>query len=504
MRRRVVCIALTQIRVEIAMEGTKEESPLAVVVARPGGAVKTERDVLGNTKIDVVSTKACALGVRAGQTVAAARAKCAELRLRVVKEGVVRGALERIAEMALVFGPTVAFDEAQDVVWIEVGGCSHLHGGERGLARELRARVKALGYSCRVVVADGPRVSAAFARFAPQRPNCEEVVIPEGKGAMAMRPLPVASLSLDDDTTRWLVRLGIRTCGDLQKLPRSALGTRLGERASDVSDMLRGDDRAPLDAWRPPEVPQERAELEWGAESVEALTFVIKMLCDRLASRLESRAMAASRLELELEVDSSPRVSTVNVALPTPIARSADMLSVLRARLEGHALSAPVLVVTLRAHELASANGRTRELLSPEPKADGELPRLVTELVAELGETSVGTLALVDTWAPVERTRLDPFGRARAPRRSELVTSAIEPSRLVDPWRVPLEWILNASQNTRRIARIEAVEWWRRGPRESDLWAVWISGKVSGQDQCQGLAWVELAKREAWLRGWLD
>src|ERR1700749_3446609 len=129
MLRRVVCIALPQIRVEIAsaasasvpasatsrLEGasasarseaasasaTSAGGPLAVVIARAGGAVETERDILRATKLAVVSPLARSRGARPGQTVAAARAKCFDLRVRVVREDEVRSALERVAEVAL-------------------------------------------------------------------------------------------------------------------------------------------------------------------------------------------------------------------------------------------------------------------------------------------------------------------------------------------------------------------------------------------------------------------
>src|SRR5580698_6091574 len=127
--RRVVCIALPEIRVELARE-RESSGPLAVVIARRGGAVKTEREVLGNTRLDVVSREARAAGIRAGQTVAAARAKHSELRVRVVAEDAVEGALARVAEVAMAFGPAAGFDVTADVVWVEVGGCAHLQGGE--------------------------------------------------------------------------------------------------------------------------------------------------------------------------------------------------------------------------------------------------------------------------------------------------------------------------------------------------------------------------------------
>jgi protein ImuB len=500
--RRVACIALPEVRLEVAAEDARCPS-FAVVIARPGGAVQGERDVLGNTRLDVVSREARRLGVRPGQTVAAARAKCADLRVRVVAESAVQTALARVAEVALAFGPTVAFDVAHDVVWVEIGGCAHLHGGEDELACALEGRVRSLGHACRVAVASGPRVASAVARHAPARQKAP-LVVPQGRDAAAMGELPVAALALDDDTSRWLRDLGLSTCGDLQRLPRRAFGTRLGARAHDVMLLLDGEDDAPLDAWRPPEVPEERVELDWGASTTEALVFVVKNLCDRLAARLHGRAMSAASLELCLTLDRAlchgfSSVSTFAVALPAPLACAADLCSVLRARLEHATMPAPVLAVTLRATALARASARNLDLLAPEPKADRALPRLVAEIGAELGPACVGTLALVDTWSPERRTSLLPFGRPleRTPRRA-LVTSALEPSRVMSP--VAIDAIENVElASPRALMRIEAAQWWRSGGGPRDLAAVWVdSPHVSGH------AWVELHREGALLRGWFD
>jgi protein ImuB len=513
--RRIACVSLPEIRVEIAREresAAPRASPLAIVVARPGGAVRTERDVLGNTRLDVVSREALALGVRSGQTVAAARAKFAELHVRVVPEGAVRTALARIAEAALAFGPASAFDVATDVVWVDVGGCAHLHGGEAKLIESLAARVAALGHACRVAVADGPCIASAVARYARARketsvcpasegacPARAGIVVPPGRGAAAMRPLPIAALALDDDVQMWLRDLGMHRCGDLQKLPRRSLGVRLGARAHDIMLLLDGEDRAPLDPWRPPEVPEERVELEWGASSVEAIVFVVKTLCDRLAARLEGRGVAAARIELLLGLDRAlcegrPHLSSLEVVLPVPLVSAADLLAVVRARLEHHVVAAPVLAATLRATELARAEGRNLELLSPEPRAERALPRLVAELSAELGPSRVGVLVLADTWVPDERTRLVRFGSPPERTLTPGVTSAIEPTRLVPSRPVPRD----AFVPVRPLARIETVEWWRRAPRRRDLLAAWTS-------QERALAWVELRDDgEASIKGWVD
>jgi protein ImuB len=568
--RRVACIALPQIRIEIAREdenvplaqasppegrglspspreresdaksSAKDLALLAVVIARPGGSVGTSRDILGNTRLDVVSREARASGVRAGQTVAAARAKCATLRVRVVAESAVRAGLARVAEVALAFGPSTSFDVATDVVWVEIGGCAHLHGGEGEFVQALEGRVRALGHACRVSIADGPRIAAAIARFGmvarPGRPRaasreCATLIVPEGKGAEAMRALPVEALGMggeDESLAVWFRDLGLRTCGDLQDLPRRSLGTRLGGRTKDVMHLLGGEDRAPLDAWRPPEVPEERAELEWGASSVEALAFVTKALCDRLAARLEGRAMAAARVGLVLDLDrallgegASPSLG-IDVTLPVPIVRAADLLAVIRTRLERLELPAPVLAVTLRALELSTSRPHALDLLAPEPKAERTLTPLVAELTADLGPACVGTLALADSWSPDERTRLMPFGAKSSdpPHVSvgaadvpfSLVTSAIEPSRLVHSSR-PISRPLDSFEEPTLLARLEAVEWWRRRSTRRDFYAAWDGA---------GLAWVEVRSaetprafageegageagmKESWIRGWID
>ena len=264
--------------------------------------------------------------------------------------------------------------------------------------------------------------------------------------------------------------------------------------------LLDGEDGAPLDAWRPPEVPEERIELEWGAGSIESLAFVLKMLCDRLAARLEGRAMAASRLELMLGLDralceGADPMSTLGIVLPAPLSRAADLLAVVRARIERHTLAAPVLVVRLRAPELARAPGRTLDLLEPEPKAERALPRLVAELSAELGAARVGVLALVDGWTPDSRTRLVPYGSSPIAARHPLTTSAIEPTRLVEPLRVARDSL----SEVHGLARYEAVEWWKRGPQRRDVAAAWIGSQGGG-----ALGWVELGEEGDVLRGWFD
>ena len=199
-----------------------------------------------------------------------------------------------------------------------------------------------------------------------------------------------------------------------------------------------GEDRAPLAPYVPPEVPEEGASLEYGVEGSEALTFVAKTLTDRLATRLAGRAVAASRIELDLVLDvallrsdaDSPtresagepdRIQRIAIDLPAPLSSASDLLAALRPKIERAVLRAPVLAAKLRAASLVHKPQAALSLFEPQPKAERALPRLVAELAADLGEGAVGRLSLGDTWVPEDRSRfvrLDVKARANAEPKS--------------------------------------------------------------------------------------
>jgi protein ImuB len=531
---RFVAMAFIGLRIELARTRGglhKEDRVLGVVIARDGGAVKDESSLLGNTRLDEVSPEARAIGIRPGQTIASARARSADLRVRVVPLLSVSQALSGLAEMAFAFGATTSFEAggfAGDVVWVDVTGCGHLHAsgrdkeGERTLLLRLSACVEKLGYSCRIAIADGPRIAAAVARYMParsQREWSDPIVVPRGENAKAITKLPLAALALEKSTLAWLSALGVKRVADLQTLPRLSLGTRLGGDAARVMALIDGDDRAPLTAYVPPELPTEKVDFEYGIESAEALLFVAKRLADRIAARLEGRCLKAACLELTLHLDRgvkhlSEEDPILTVTLASPLARSEELFSILKAKVEGNAcasMRAPTLGVTLRVTEAIEARAEALDLLTPETKALRALPRLASELSAELGHAAVGMLVLRDTWVMADRSRLVPFRRTPPPSpfSSALLAGGAEPTRwLEEPMGVRRASLLHA----RMVARFESLEWWNdsSGARPDrvnvrDHYPAWVDGG-RGETGKRGMAWVEVEREtgRARVMGWLD
>lgn len=519
---RVAVLSLPELRVELARARDDVKGPIAVVVTdHPRG----EASITGGTRIDFVSDDARRKGVSPGQTVAQARARAERLAVRVVRATEVRGVLERLAEIALGFGATVGIWVAgegeharRDAIGVDITGCAHLFGGEAALAERLSAVVRAQGHACAIAIADGPRVASMLSSAAwDAHRGARSVVVPVGQNGKAIALLSVAALPLPEEEVRWLVKLGVRTLGELRALPRSALGARLGARARDVVSLSEGEDREPLTAWRPPEVPSESVELEHGVEGAEALVFVAKTLADRLSARLAARAMAASVLELTITLDGAllaDRARTrpeqvITQLLPVPLAAAADLLGALRPRLEALSLPAPALAARLSAPTLARKPASPTHLFEPEAKADRALPRLLSELVADLGVHRVGRLSLANAWAPEKRSRfvtgsgdggargfLGPLGDERGV--AARVETAPMPTRvLAAPERCDRRELVVA----RHLFRLAEVEWWQRAPGGAVA-----ADHVLAWSERMGSAWVEVDRRSgvATWRGRFD
>ena len=229
-----------------------------------------------------------------------------------------------------------------------------------------------------------------------------------GENAKAIGSLPIAALPLAPEDARWLAKVGVRTVATLRELPKEGLAERLGARAREILSLADGDDRAPITAYVPPEIPEEEATLEYGIEGTQALTFVAKTLTDRLAARLQGRAVAAAQVELELKLDravlaandAGNDVLTVNLDLPAPLSNAADLLAALRPKIERIMLAAPVLSAKLRAPNLVQQRAAALSLFEPQPRAERALPRLVAELVSDLGKGAVAMLTVGDSWGP--------------------------------------------------------------------------------------------------------
>lgn len=510
----------------VLVEGPVPEGP-ALTTTEPA----PEDEIVATSVLSAVNESAQRLGVREGQTLVEARALASRLIVRRVSRQAVEQALGRVAEVALAFGATVSFS-APDTVWVDVSGAAHLFGGEAGLLLELTARVREAGHRVRAALASGPLLARAFARYGDLG-KAGYVLIPNTRAELALARLPVRALSLPIELERWLIRLGVLTIAELRDLPQSSLAARLGEHAGRVLEFIAGRDVTPLIAYTPPRTLFEESSWDEPSAGSEPLLFVLRGLSSRLGARLSGRGEAARALVLEIAADPAiarfrgvARSTRLEFSLPKPLWKAEEINRIVASKLERVELPAPSLGLRLEVTELTEAQPRQLELgLWGASNADAldELPIVLAELAADLGEARVGVLRAVDSHRPELASELVPaLPKARRESRSKKQTRRVqslhvatpqgsaglvhrlkrllpEPVLLEAPLRLGATLALGRRlytiESLRFEQRLEAVEWWT-GPINRDYVRVGLRG---AEGVLEGLVYVD---RESGKRYW--
>jgi protein ImuB len=407
--------------------------PLAVVVTEQARALEPA------DTLDAVNESARRGGIRVGQSIAEANAQMGKLQVRALSSHEVQRALEQVAEAVLQFGISAAL-HAPDTLCLDITGVAHLFGGEQALANQVAARVRSMGHSVRVAVANGPLVAQALARWANYSQKDQGVRCFHPKTLVnELAVLPVAALPIaagsanavdttaaSDDLVAWLVRCGLYSIGDLQRLPVASLAARLGshglsnDSARVVTDFMQGQDVTPLVPYQLAPQLCEEFEAEEGMRGVEPLLFVLRGLCARLSARLQGRAQAVRELKLTLLLDKSiaalhatPATVSCEIALPAAIFKAEELERIVSTRSKRLGLDAPIVTVRLQASDVTEAPALQLDLSRVLPGSGGSrargaevMPLLVAEIAADIGRARVGVLREVASHIPEGKSAL--------------------------------------------------------------------------------------------------
>jgi protein ImuB len=527
--RRVCALLLPDLWCEIAAHaGDPKDLPLAVVQTQKEIS-ESEETELGKKEIGAVNDIARRFGVRAGQTVAEARALLAGLVVRGITLEAIRNALGSVAEVVLAFGTTASIEPSDDgtpfdTVQVDLSGSAHLHGGEEMAMAEMASRVLQMGHRVRAAVADGPRLARAASVYG----STAETVVASGRAEQLMASFPIDVLPLRRDRIVWLNRLGLWTVGDLVALPTETLPSRLGERWQLALELAHGRDDAPLIAYQPPERPTETIEWEDPVSSVEPLLFALRGMTSRLSARLEGRGQSAHGIQLFAPYDASmatlrgihierERGLSFRIDLPAPLAHASDLFRVLKSKLEQSQLGAPFTGLVIGLDRLVYAP-KMQLSLDGGASQDAD-PRqvavLLAELSAEIGKDNVGVLQIVPVHRPETRTKLVALRDVQA-HPSVIAKHAMSddefPVRVLakpvpftimpgDGATVSIDHQLFTVRRTSHFMRFDQVEWWTPAPVCRDYVRVWLT---SGKKNLEAWVFTDRHTKKTFLHGYFD
>jgi len=416
--------------------------------------------------IIAVNDAAAAHGIAPGMALSRARVIYPDVKAEPASpEGDAR-ALERLAVRALRYSPLVAPCPA-DGLWIDATGAAHLFGGEAAMVKGITRRLRAVGITARTAMAGTPGAAWAWARYGAGDP-----VLAAGSEQQALDALPVRALRLSQDIVQTLRHVGVKTIGELRRIPRATIPIRFGR------DVLRRLDQAlglACEAITPISPPAARCRRMDFAEPIAApedLQRIIHLLTQGLCGDLEKAGQGALKLDLIfVRIDAHPQ--TIRIAAARPSRGPGHLAKLLIDKLPtvdpGFGIESAVLnawrVDVLRPLQLGTDGHQVH--------AEKDLGELVDRLANRFGAANVFTFAPVASDIPERAVRRShplkaavlPGWPAHWPRPMRLLTPP-EPVTVISllPDYPPVRFRWRDESHTVRIAdgpeRIFG-EWWK-------------------------------------------
>lgn len=396
----------------VVAAGIPAAVPAAVVVAN---------------RVVAASPVARAEGVRDGLRRREAQGRCPEVEI-VVADPVRDARLwEPVVAAVEAYAPGVEIS-VPGALALGTWGPSRYFGGDQALAALVAAAVDAavVGVAaghpgCRVGVADGGFAAALAARRGSDPPV---LVVPPGHTPVWLAPQPVAALSGTGlkggpELVDLLVRLGIRTLGQLAALPAEAVLARFGREGSEAHRLARGLDERPVSARVPPPVLAVTAELDPPVDQVDRAAFVARALADQLHTALASQGLACTRVAIEAETEHGEHLvrrwrhdGTLDAAAVAERVRWQ-----LDAWLQASGVAtAGLTLLRLTPDEVRPDHGRQLGFWGSEAAVDARMARSLARVQGLLGPEAVVTAALGGGRDPAERVQLIPWGNPRMAR----------------------------------------------------------------------------------------
>lgn len=274
----------------------------------------------GNSNRGVVcaaSYEARKFGVHAALPILTARRLCPQGVFLPVRMARYQEISRRIMEIFQGFTPLVeplSLDEA----FLDVTASRSLMGPAEDIAVQIRAQVKeAVG----LTVSAGVGSSKLVAKIASDLNKPDGLtIVPSGEEEAFLAPLPIGRLWGVGRTTREaLALIGVKTIGDLSRLPPTILTAKFGKAGIMLHDSARGIDCRPVD---PSQEAKSIGNEETFAEDLRDKRRIeqeLLALCLKVGKRARSHGLVGRTITIKVKYRDFVQV-TRSLTLPEPVA----------------------------------------------------------------------------------------------------------------------------------------------------------------------------------------
>jgi len=279
-----------------------------------------------------------------------------------------------------------------DEAFLDVTASRALHGDGAAIAQQIKVFIRA-----RVELAASVGVAANkfVAKIASELEKPDGlVVVPHGGEAEFLAPLPVSRLwGVGKVTGGELESMGIRTIGQLARIPPEHLEARFGQHGPGLLDLARGLDDRTVEPDAPPKSMGAEETFGRDTRDVDLLRATLRGQSERVARELRESGYAGRTVTLKLRFADFSTITRAHTADPTQ-----DGLAIFQAvdALFGRVrLEQAVRLIGVSVSGLGPAGSGQLSLLQPEVQRRERLARAVDRLASRFGDTAVRPASLL-------------------------------------------------------------------------------------------------------------
>lgn len=255
-------------------------------------------DPRGRGVVSAASYEARAFGVRSAMPLRTAAALCPHAVFLPVRGSRYAQVSRQVMAILRRFTPIVeqvSIDEA----FLDVAGSHALHGTPAQIGAAIREAIRAeLGLSASVGVASSRLVAKVASDL--RKPDAL-VVVPPGDEAGFLDPLPIGRLwGVGAKTQAMLTDHGVRTIGDLARLPPDVLRRRLGQHGTTLADRARGIDPTPVGVDMDARSVSHEHTFGRDTRDPEVIERALLALAEGVATRLRAGGVRASTIAVKV------------------------------------------------------------------------------------------------------------------------------------------------------------------------------------------------------------
>jgi DNA polymerase-4/protein ImuB len=258
-----------------------------------------------------------------------------------------------------------------------------------------------LGLMASVGVAEGK--FAAWVVAQTTRPGLAKAV-PHGEDAAFLALLPVDHLPASDSMRRRLGLLGLKTMGDIARVPLGAFQQQFGPEGKRCWELANGIDNEPLLPRVKEEIVVRRLQMPAPAVTLEAILVGVERLVHAAYGDSDRRGRWVRKAVVRAALDGGGTWE-----LPVPfreaLADPRDAWFAVKTAIARRPPERPVEELEVELVGLSGESGKQATMFDGKGKLWGQIEEAVRQLQTHQGQTLIGRVAAVEPWSRIPERR---------------------------------------------------------------------------------------------------